>query len=562
MTELHWLTAAEAARAIAARTPVAGRADAGAARADRTARPEAQRLHPARRRRGDGRRATPPTPRSQSAACAARCTACRSASRTSSTSPGCRPPAIPRSWSTTSRRPTPCAWRGCAPPARSSSASCRRTSSPSAGRASTCPSRRRAIRGTRDHHPGGSSSGSGAGVAAGLFPLALGTDTGGSVRNPASGCGIVGLKPTYGLVSRRGVFPLAFTLDHVGPMTRTVADNALLLEVIAGHDPADPGSAASAGAAISAGAGPRRGRSAHRLRASLPRDRHAGATRRSRRRWRTSRACCRRRAREVRTVTLPTLDEFAAVNRVILQQRGVVDPRALAARAARRLRPAHSPPPDAGRLRVRRRLCRRQRRRAEMIAAVEDTLREVDVLLCASSMDPPSGIEDAAATGRTYPRQARTPFNVTGHPALAMMSGLSRERAAALGAIRRPLFRGRDRAARRRCLGARQRRPEASANRVNRLYPAVPRAYSPVGTQEARPMAETLVIRGGTVVDGTGRRAVRGRRRASTATASPRSASVAAKRRARRSTRAASWSRPASSTSTPTTTAGDLGAAD
>ncbi len=89
----------------------------------------------------------------------------------------------------------------------------------------------------RDHHPGGSSSGSGSGVSAGLFPMALGSDTGGSVRNPASSCGIVGLKPTYGLVSRRGVFPLSFTLDHIGPMTRTVADNALMLDVIAGHDP-------------------------------------------------------------------------------------------------------------------------------------------------------------------------------------------------------------------------------------------------------------------------------------------------------------------------------------
>src|SRR5579863_6825015 len=95
------------------------------------------------------------------------------------------------------------------------------------------------------HHPGGSSSGSGAGVCAGLFPLALGSDTGGSVRNPASSCGIVGLKPTYGLVSRRGVFPLSFTLDHVGPLTRTVADNALLLDAIAGYDPLDPGSAAA-----------------------------------------------------------------------------------------------------------------------------------------------------------------------------------------------------------------------------------------------------------------------------------------------------------------------------
>src|SRR5262249_42775448 len=61
----------------------------------------------------------------------------------------------------------------------------------------------------------------------------------------AGACGVVGLKPTYGLVSRRGVFPLAFTLDHVGPMARSVADTALLLDVLAGHDPADPGSVAT-----------------------------------------------------------------------------------------------------------------------------------------------------------------------------------------------------------------------------------------------------------------------------------------------------------------------------
>ena len=95
----------------------------------------------------------------------------------------------------------------------------------------------------RDHFCGGSSSGSGAGLAAGFFPAALGTDTGGSIRNPASMCGITGMKATYGRVSRRGVAPLAFSLDHIGPMTRTVRDNALMLQVIAGHDPGDPGSA-------------------------------------------------------------------------------------------------------------------------------------------------------------------------------------------------------------------------------------------------------------------------------------------------------------------------------
>ena len=87
---------------------------------------------------------------------------------------------------------------------------------------------------------GGSSSGSGVAVAAGLAPGALGSDTGGSIRIPASLCGITGLKPTYGRVSRTGVLPLAWSMDHVGPMTRTVADSALMLRVMAGYDPADP----------------------------------------------------------------------------------------------------------------------------------------------------------------------------------------------------------------------------------------------------------------------------------------------------------------------------------
>jgi aspartyl-tRNA(Asn)/glutamyl-tRNA(Gln) amidotransferase subunit A len=128
---------------------------------------------------------------------------------------------------------------------------------------------------------------------------------------------------------------------------------------------------------------------------------------------------------QVRTVTLPSLNEFAAINRVILCSEAWS---------------IHAPwlrsrPGDYGQL-ARRRLLPgafmaagdyvgAQRRRSQVIAAVEDTLRDVDVLLCASSMDPPSKIEDAAETGRTYPRQARTPFNVTGHPAVAMMAGLS-----------------------------------------------------------------------------------------------------------------------------------------
>jgi aspartyl-tRNA(Asn)/glutamyl-tRNA(Gln) amidotransferase subunit A len=93
------------------------------------------------------------------------------------------------------------------------------------------------------HQTGGSSTGSGAAVAAGFCLHAMGSDTGGSIRNPAAFCGLVGLKPTYGLVSRRGIFPNSFTHDHAGPLTWTVEDCALVLQAIAGHDAEDPGSA-------------------------------------------------------------------------------------------------------------------------------------------------------------------------------------------------------------------------------------------------------------------------------------------------------------------------------
>jgi aspartyl-tRNA(Asn)/glutamyl-tRNA(Gln) amidotransferase subunit A len=274
------------------------------------------------------------------------------------------------------------------------------------------------------HHPGGSSSGSGSGVAAGLFPMALGSDTGGSVRNPASACGIVGLKPTYGLVSRRGVFPLSFTLDHVGPLTRTATDNALMLDAIAGHDPLDPGSAAVPCGHYAAGLergvqGLRVGFIRHFHESDLPADPEVAAG------LENVAGTLQKLGADLRDIRLPTLAEFAAVNRVILQSEAwAIHGNWLRER-----------PGDYGQL-ARRRLLggafvsagdyvHANRRRLEMIAAVEDVLREVDVLLCASAMDPPSRIEDAVETERTYPRQARTPFNVTGHPALAMMAGLS-----------------------------------------------------------------------------------------------------------------------------------------
>jgi aspartyl-tRNA(Asn)/glutamyl-tRNA(Gln) amidotransferase subunit A len=118
-----------------------------------------------------------------------------------------------------------------------------------------------------DHMPGSSSSGSGTAVAAGMVLGATGTDTGGSVRHPAAACGIVGMKPTYGRVSLHGVIPLAPTLDHVGPLTRTVADNALMLQVLAGHDARDGSSLSSPVPDFSA----RIGQSIRGLRVGVPR---------------------------------------------------------------------------------------------------------------------------------------------------------------------------------------------------------------------------------------------------------------------------------------------------
>jgi aspartyl-tRNA(Asn)/glutamyl-tRNA(Gln) amidotransferase subunit A len=93
-----------------------------------------------------------------------------------------------------------------------------------------------------DRIPAGSSGGSGAAIAAGLATATTGSDTGGSIRMPASVCGVVGLKPTYGRVSKAGVLPLSYRYDHTGPLTRTVEDAALVLNVIAGYDLADPAS--------------------------------------------------------------------------------------------------------------------------------------------------------------------------------------------------------------------------------------------------------------------------------------------------------------------------------
>lgn len=275
------------------------------------------------------------------------------------------------------------------------------------------------------HHPGGSSSGSGVAVAANMLPAALGSDTGGSIRHPAFACGIVGMKPTYGLVSRRGVFPLAYSLDHVGPMTRTVADNALLLNALAGHDPGD---AASVNRQtedytrdLDVGLnGLRVGfvRHFHEVDVVAAPDVVASLD--------EAAQVFLREGASVRDVVLPSVVELSAANRIVLLSEGVsVHEKWLRER-----------PGDYSRA-TRQRLMpglflsaadyvQTQRRRAQVVDALSAAFREVDVLLVVSSMEQPCRIDDEPLL-RTLTRQARAPFNLSGHPALGVMCGISKD---------------------------------------------------------------------------------------------------------------------------------------
>ena len=274
-----------------------------------------------------------------------------------------------------------------------------------------------------DHHPGGSSSGSGAALGAGLVPITLGTDTAGSIRNPAGTCGVVGLKATYDLVSRRGAFPLAYSLDHVGPLARSVSDIALMLDVLAGTDagPNGAGVCRPFGADLGRGLrGLRIGFVRHFHETDEPADpevvaaldevvrvlRHEGA--------------------DVRDIQLPRLQEMQGVTGVIwFAEAWTIHAKWLRERPADYTE-ATRRKVMAGAFLTAGQYVQAQRGRMKMIDAVDEAFRDVDILLTASSFDPACRIDDVAAYARNYPRQARSPFSSTGHPALALMCGLSK----------------------------------------------------------------------------------------------------------------------------------------
>ncbi len=273
--------------------------------------------------------------------------------------------------------------------------------------------------------PGGSSSGSGAGVAARFFPAALGTDTGGSIRNPAAACGIVGLKPTYGRVPLRGVVPLSTSLDHVGPMTRTVADNAALLELIAGHDPDDPTTATLAAPKFTAGLGAGvKGMRIGVIRHFWERDGEADPEVAAA--IEAALQVYRDLGAELVDIELAPLPEYVACLRPIMASEAYAWHRkhlesngnaygALARDrigAGAKLNPADYL--DA------------MEARKRLQAAFGEAMRGVEAALTIVTLAPPPRFDDTDGLARSFSLEGRPPFNIVRAPALAMPMGATK----------------------------------------------------------------------------------------------------------------------------------------
>jgi len=276
----------------------------------------------------------------------------------------------------------------------------------------------------REHIPGGSSSGSAAAVAAGLVRMAMGSDTGGSIRGPAAYCGTVGLKPTYGLVSRRGVFPLSTTLDHCGPLSWTVEDSAIALQVIAGYDPLDPASVDLPVPDYQDGLG----RGVRGMRIGMPRHFFTGAEGVSPEVISAIDQAAQTLARlgaVVEEITLPEYELFNACGRVIM----------LTEAFAIHEQDYQTRPLDFGLLTYLRMtpgafvtaadLHQAMRLRRELSQAVNLQLKTFDALITAAALAPAPAFADVAPDSPpSYPMQTM-PFNVTGNPAMSIPTGFS-----------------------------------------------------------------------------------------------------------------------------------------
>lgn len=273
----------------------------------------------------------------------------------------------------------------------------------------------------RDHACGGSSSGSAVAVAAGMVPLGLGTDTGGSIRFPAACNGVVGLKPTYGAVSRRGILPLSFSLDHAGPITRTVEDCALALQVLASHDALDPGSARFEPGDYSAKLGlTMKGR---RIGIARGYNVESGIDAETTTAVEEAARAFAQLGATVEEVELPRRALFDAATWTIILAEGFAIHRDMLA----------SRPLDYGRT-ARERLSigalvtggdfvQAMRVRRRLTSELDGAIRRYDAILCgtAASAAPALASVDDGPWRRSHPITA--PFNLTGHPAIAVPAG-------------------------------------------------------------------------------------------------------------------------------------------
>jgi len=275
------------------------------------------------------------------------------------------------------------------------------------------------------HSTSGSSSGSAAAVASGMVRMAMGSDTGGSIRGPACHCGTVGLKPTYGRVSRRGVFPLSFTLDHCGPLSVSVKDTALTMQVIAGYDPLDPASANLAVPDFSADLG----KDLKGLKIAYARSFFAGNPITSPEVLAALDASAQAIASlgaEVGEIDLPAYELFEACGRVILnaeayaihEQDLKTRPFAYGRYAYQRIAP--------GAVLSAADLVQAFRLRAELTALVNGTiLKSHDAVLTAAGLTPAALFEVFGRDVTRWLGMYTIPFNVTGNPALSVPTALS-----------------------------------------------------------------------------------------------------------------------------------------
>jgi len=278
----------------------------------------------------------------------------------------------------------------------------------------------------RDHIPGGSSSGSGAAVAAGFCRMAMGSDTGGSIRGPGAYCGIVGLKPTYGLVSRRGVFPLSYTLDHCGPLARSVEDCALTMQVIAGHDPLDPASAKVDVPDFSRGLG----WGVHGLKIAVPRHFYVkaeGVSAESVAAIDSAAETLARLGATVEEITLPDYDLFNACGRIILSSEAyAIHEQDFQTRPLDYARMTHARI-IMGAFISAADLTQAFRLRRELATALNaGVLSRFDAVITASSLAPAPPFADYRDGWPTaWPMQTMA-FNVTGNPAMSVPTGFSK----------------------------------------------------------------------------------------------------------------------------------------